>query len=485
MNLGRMLEESCRQYPDHVAVIYENLKLTYTELNRDVNALGNHLKSLGIQKGDKVALMLPNCPEFVISYFAILKIGAVVVTLNAMSTAYELHYLLGNSDAKALITTLSLEKRFEEIKADLPLCRHLIATGGLQNNSPFREAMTKNSADLDIPVIGEEDPAVMIYTSGLTGKPLGAVLTHHNLLSQSTLLKSEVDGTDKDRCLAVIPFFHSFGACANMVNPLRIGASMVLMDRFTLDSIFSTIEKEKVTYVAAVPRLFLGMIFHDKADSYNIRSLRFGMTGGSAMAPEFFPLFREKFGVILTEGYGLTEASPICTVGRLDMPLKPGSIGVPVPGAQARVVDDSGCELPRGEVGELIFKGENVMKGYYKDEVMTAQVIKDGWLYTGDLARIDGDGYIFLTGRKKRMVITSGFNVYPREVEIVLEMHPAVKKALIVSKPDLMRGEIVKAFIVSKPGMSTDEKAIMKHCRTYLSSYKIPREIEFVEKLEE
>ena len=485
MNLGRMLEESCRQYPDHVAVIYENLKLTYTELNRDVNALGNHLKSLGIQKGDKVALMLPNCPEFVISYFAILKIGAVVVTLNAMSTAYELHYLLGNSDAKALITTLSLAKRFEEIKADLPLCRHLIATGGLQNNSPFREALTKKSAALDIPVIDEEDPAVMIYTSGLTGKPLGAVLTHHNLLSQSTLLKSEVGGTDKDRCLAVIPFFHSFGACANMVNALRIGASMVLMDRFTLDSIFSTIEKEKVTYVAAVPRLFLGMIFHDKADSYNIRSLRFCMTGGSAMAPEFFPLFREKFAVILTEGYGLTEASPICTIGRLDMPLKPGSIGVPIPGAQVRVVDDVGCELPRGEVGELIFKGENVMKGYYKDEVMTAQVIKDGWLYTGDLARIDGNGYIFLTGRKKRMVITSGFNVYPREVEIVLEMHPAVKQALVVSKPDLMRGEIVKAFIVSKPGMSADEKAIMKHCRTYLSSYKIPREIEFVEKLEE
>jgi long-chain acyl-CoA synthetase len=485
MNLGRMLEESCRQYPDHVAVIYENLKLTYTELNRDVNALGNHLKSLGIQKGDKVALMLPNCPEFVISYFAILKIGAVVVTLNAMSTAYELHYLLGNSDAKALITTLSLTKRFEEIKADLPLCRHLIATGGLQNNSPFREALTKNSADLDIPVINEEDPAAMIYTSGLTGKPLGAVLTHHNLLSQSTLLKSEVGGMDKDRCLAVIPFFHSFGACANMVNALRIGASMVLMDRFTLDSIFSTIEKEKVTYIAAVPRLFLGMIFHDKADSYNIRSLRFCITGGSAMAPEFIPLFKEKFGVLLVEGYGLTEASPICTVGRLDMPLKPGSIGFPIPGDQARVVDDVGCELPRGEVGELIFKGENVMKGYYKDEVMTAQVIKDGWLYTGDLAKINGDGYIFLMGRKKRMVITSGFNVYPREVEIVLEMHPAVKQALVVSKPDLMRGEIVKAFIVSKPGMSADEKAIMKHCRTYLSSYKIPREIEFVEKLEE
>lgn len=485
MNLGRMLEETCRRSPDREAVIHENTRLTYRELNRDVNALANHLTSLGIKKGDKVALMLVNCPEFVISYFAIVRIGAVAVTLNAMSTAYELQHLLADSDSRALITAATLARRYEEIKGEAPLCRHLLTTSGYGNDSPFREALANNAAEPEIPAIGQEDPAVMIYTSGLTGKPLGAVLTHHNLLSQSVLLEPLVDGNEKDRCLAIIPFFHSFGASANMLNPVQIGASMVLMDRFTLDSIFSTIENEKVTYVAAVPRLFLGMVFHEKADAYNIRSLRFCMTGGSAMTPEFIPLFKEKFGVVLLEGYGLTEASPICAASRINKPVKPGSIGVVIPGAEVRVVDDQGGELPQGEIGELIIRGENVMQGYYKAADMTAQVIKEGWLHTGDLARIDEDGYIFLTGRKKRMVITSGFNVYPREVEIVMEMHTAVREARIISKPDLMRGEIVKAFIVAELGTTPDEKDIMRHCRSYLSAYKIPREIEFVEKIEE
>jgi long-chain acyl-CoA synthetase len=228
----------------------------------------------------------------------------------------------------------------------------------------------------------------------------------------------------------------------------------------------------------------MGMVFHDKADQYDVSSLEFCITGGSAMPPEFIPLFREKFGVLLVEGYGLTEASPVCSVSRLEMPVKPGSIGTPIPGARARVVDEAGRELPTGEIGELLIQGDNVMKGYYKNPEMTAKVIREGWLHTGDLARIDEGGYIFLTGRLKRMVITSGFNVYPVEVETVLNMHPCVQASRIEGKPDLIRGEIVKALIVPKPGVAPDEKGIMKHCRMYLSSYKIPREIEFVDKIE-
>ena len=185
------------------------------------------------------------------------------------------------------------------------------------------------------------------------------------------------------------------------------------------------------------------------------------------------------------EGYGLTEASPVSSFSRLDMPQKPGSIGIPIPGVAAKIVDEEGRELPRGSVGELILKGENIMKGYYKDEEATAQVIKEGWLYTSDLGRMDGDGYIFLTGRKKRMIITSGFNVYPREIEIVLGLHPAVQEARIIGKEDLLRGEIVKAVVVKKPGMEIEERELLKHCRTYLSSYKVPREIEFVTEIGE
>ena len=479
MNLGQKFDETCLQYPNNTALIYEDQTISYHALGRSVNALANHLRSLGLRKDDKVALMLPNCPEFVITYFAVLKIGAVAVTLNVLSTPYELQYLLENSDAQALVTQPSLVKRYEDIQDQLPLCRHLLTTDNLQ------QIIAAGPFSLDMPDIAPDDPAVMIYTSGLTGKPLGALLTHHNLLGQSTLIQLICNGDEHFRALAVIPHFHSFGAVGNMLGPMWVGASVVLMEHFTVDGIFKAIENEKITYITGVPRLFMGMIFHDKADQYDVRSLKFCITGGSAMPPEFIPLFKEKFGVLLAEGYGLTETSPVCACSRLDLPLKPGSIGTPIPGVQVRVVDATGKELPAGDIGELLIKGDNVMKGYYKDPEKTALVIRDGWLHTGDLARIDTDGYIFLTGRMKRMVITSGFNVYPVEVENILEMHPSVLASRVVSKPDLLRGEIVKALIVLKPGMNVDDRAVIRHCRQYLSSYKVPRKIEFVDKIED
>jgi len=485
MSLGKMLAESAGTYAERVAVIHGDRRITYRELEQAACALANHLRSLGLDKGDKVALMLPNCPEFIIAYFGIQKMGGVAVTLNVQSTSYELRHLLGNSDTRCLITQGMLARRFEEIREELPLCRHLITTNGPEEDSPFREIVAKGPFTTEIPGLEDNDPAVMIYTAGLTGKPLGAVLTHRNLLTQSLLLRTIAHRTEEDIGLAVIPFFHSFGAVANMLTPLRIGAGVVLMERFTLDGIFGAIEKEGVTYIAAVPRLFLGMFFHEGADKYRVDSLKLCVTGGAAMPAEFIPVFEQKFNVKIMEGYGLTEASPVSSFSRLDMPQKPGSIGIPIPGVAAKVVDEEGRELPRGTIGEIILRGENIMKGYYNDEEETAQVIKEGWLYTSDLGRMDGDGYIFLTGRKKRMIITSGFNVYPRETEIVLGLHPAVQAARIVGKEDLLRGEIVKAVVVKKPGAEIEERELLKHCRTYLSSYKVPREIEFVTEIGE
>jgi long-chain acyl-CoA synthetase len=225
------------------------------------------------------------------------------------------------------------------------------------------------------------------------------------------------------------------------------------------------------------------MLLHEGAGDFNISSLKYCVTGGSAMPPAYMPQFEKRFKVRLREGYGLTEASPVCSVTTLNMEQKPGSIGVPIPGVEARIVDDGDRDLARGEIGELIVRGPNVMKGYYRDNDATALVIRNGWLHTGDLALIDAGGHIFLKGRKKRMIITSGFNVYPREVEMVLNMHSAVQDSKVIGKSDLMRGEVVKALVVKKEGASADEKAILKHCRTYLSSYKIPREIEFVDRL--
>jgi len=478
-----MLAENAEKFGEQVAVIHDDRRIVYRELEQAACALANHLRSLGLAKGDKVSVMLPNCPEFIIAYFAVQKIGGVAVTLNVQSTPYELRHLLGNSDSKCLITQGKLAKRFDEIREELPLCRHLIETNGPEEDSLFRKIVETGPFTTEIPELGEDDPAVMIYTAGLTGRPLGAVLTHRNLLTQSLLLRTICHRDQGDIGLAVIPFFHSFGAVANMLAPLRIGAGVVLMDRFTLDGVFTAIEKEKVSYIAAVPRLFLGMFLHEGADKYQVDSLKVCITGGAAMPADFIAPFEQKFGVKIMEGYGLTEASPVSSFSRLDMPQKPGSIGITIPGVAGKIVDEEGRDVPRETIGELILKGENIMKGYYKNEEATAQVIQDGWLYTGDLGRMDSDGYIFLTGRKKRMIITSGFNVYPREIEIVLGLHPAVQAAHIIGKEDLLRGEIVKALVVKKPGTEVGEREILRHCRTYLSSYKVPREIEFVTKI--
>lgn len=484
MNMVRMLQETTARYPDNPAIIHDGKQILYQDLNRYVEALARHLQEAGIGKGDKIAIMLGNCPEFVIAYFAALRLGAVAVTLNVMSTSYELQHLLENCDAKVLITADNLAKRFESIRETLPLCRHLITTTGLQFGSPFDDVIRTGKMTKDIPALQGSDPAVMIYTAGLTGKPLGAVLTFNNLATQADLLRTICSGTTKDRSLAVIPLFHSFGASVNMLCPLCIGGAIVLMDRFTMEGIFTTIQREQVTYITAVPRLFMGMLFHDKLKDFDLRSLRVGITGGSPMPPELFAEFEKHLGIQVLEGYGLTETSPCCIFTMPDRVQKPGAIGTVLPGVRAKVVDEAGCEVAAGVVGELLVRGDVVMQGYYKDEAATAEVIREGWLHSGDLAHMDEEGYVFLDGIKKRMIITSGFNVYPKEVELVLDMHPAIVSSRVAGEKDLMRGEIVKAIIVKKPGDMTDEKEIIQHCRNYLSSYKVPREVVFEEAAE-
>lgn len=477
MNMQRMLQDTAANYPDNPALIFEGRPVPYRKLDGYVEALAGHLLEIGLGRGDKVAIVLGNCPEFVISYFAALRIGAVAVTLNVMSTSYELQHLLEDSEAKILITAEGLAKRFEAVAPALPLCRHLITTAGLKDGSPFYEILQSGKKMADSPPLTEDDPAVMIYTAGLTGKPLGAVLTYRNLATQAWLLRDIFDGTAKDRSLAVIPLFHSFGASVNMLCPLALGGAVVLMDRFTVEGILATIQKEQVTYITGVPRLFMGMLFSDKLKNYDLSSLRVGITGGSATPPELFAEYEKHFGIPVLEGYGLTETSPCCVFTHPDRPQKPGSIGTVLPGVSAKVVDDDGREVDRGVTGELLIRGNVVMQGYYNHPEATAEVICKGWLSTGDLAYMDEEDYVFLQGVKKRMIITSGFNVYPREVELILEMHPAVARARVLGEKDLMRGEIVKAVITTRSGVPADEKEIIQHCRHYLSAYKVPREV--------
>jgi long-chain acyl-CoA synthetase len=453
-------------------------------LKSAVHAAAQTLKGMGIEKGDKVAIMLPNIPEFVYYYFAVVQSGAVAVLLNTSSTPAELCHLLNNSDTKILITQASGEKRFREIQDQLlfrpSIC--VIESGEIRIGMGQQSAVNQRTPLAT--AIDPDDPAEMIYTAGLTGKPVGAVLTHRNLCEELNMIQPIFRREPKDVGLCLIPLFHSFGATVNMLNVIQAGCSTVMMDRLTMDSLFSTIEREKITYICAVPRLYMGMVFHEKAAKYDVSSLKLCVTGGSAMPPDFIPVFEQKFGVRILEGYGLTEASPACSFNRIECVAKPGSIGTPLTGIDIKIVNETGQELRRNEIGELIVRGANVMKEYYKDEAATASVLKDGWLYTGDLGRMDEEDYIFLTGRKKRMIITSGFNVYPQEVETVLNLHPAVQDSRVFGKEDLMRGELVKAQIVLRNGLHPDDKEIIRHCKVYLSPYKVPREVEFVAAVE-
>ncbi|MGO8715278.1 MAG: AMP-binding protein [Smithella sp.] len=475
------MEEAVQKHPERTVLISEKQHITYRQLNQAVNNIAGLIKRAGVGDGDKVALMLPNIPEFVYSYFGALKTGAAVVLLNTSSTPFELTYLLNDSDSKVLITQTSLMKKYNDARDKLLSCHKIISIDSLNENG---ELLAGTDYDDSSPVeINPEDPAELIYTAGLTGKSMGAVLTHHNLCEELNMIQPIFRREMDDIGLCLIPLFHSFGATVNMLNVIQAGCSTVMMDRLTMDSLLSTIEREKITYICAVPRLYVGMIFYEKTAKYDLSSLKLCVTGGSAMPPDLMPVFEQKFNVRILEGYGLTEASPACSFNRIECVAKPGSIGTPLTGIDVKIVDNNGRELPRNEIGELIVKGDNVMKGYYKNEAATAAVIKDGWLYTGDLGRMDEENYIFLTGLKKRMIITSGFNVYPREVETILNMHFAVQTSRVSGKEDLMRGEIVRAHVVLKEGHCADEKEIIHYCKTYLSSYKVPREIEFVQEI--
>ncbi len=483
MNLAKILENSAGQWGERLALVADNRRFSYRQLDQAVNAVANHFRSLGLGKDDKVAILLPNCPEFVIAYFAAVRIGAVAVTLNVMSTPYEMKHILTDCEVKALITTAGMEKRYLEISDQLPLCQNCLLVDDPGHAGYFPGIIEESHLVAAAAEVSPGDPAVIIYTSGLTGRPLGAVLTHGNLLSQSCMVRDTIFGYHEDCSLSVIPLFHSFGAVGNMLSAIRVAAGMVLMDRFTMEGIFATLERERVTYLAAVPRLFLGMVLFEGAARYDLSSLRVCITGGAPIPPDYIIQFQKRFNIPLLEGYGLTEASPVCYFTRLGITQKLGSIGVCVPGVEGRIVDDEAREVSRGTVGELTVRGENIMSGYYRDETATAKVIRNGWLHTGDLGWMDEDGYVFLTGRKKRMIITSGFNVYPREVEEVLKLHPAVAAASAVGKEDLLRGEIVRALVVKRPEFDADEKDLIRHCRTYLSAYKVPREVEFVTEL--
>jgi long-chain acyl-CoA synthetase len=492
MNLSWRLAEVAKQLPQKKAYVFEGESCTYQELHERISRFASGLASMGISKGDHIALLLGNSPYFIIGLYGALRTGATVIPVNPIYTPDEIGYILTNGDVKAVIGLDLLVPLFQKMEARLPNIEHVIVCDTPQGKDQpisftgkmksFTDILKAGVADYQGPQLAEDDTAVILYTSGTTGKPKGAMLTHKNLYSNAQDTANYLKINENDRVIATLPMFHVFCLTVALNAPLMNGGTVLIVPKFSPAKIFQLAREEKATIFAGVPTMynFLYQYEHGKAEDF--QTLRLCISGGASMPVALLKNFEQKFKVIVSEGYGLSEASPVTCFNPLDRPRKPGSIGCSILHVENKVVNEFGEEVPVGEVGELIVRGPNVMKGYYKMPEETAHALRNGWLYTGDLAKMDEEGYFYIVDRKKDMIIVGGYNVYPREVEEVLYSHPDIVEAAVIGIPDPDFGEAVKCFVVSKNADLTEEQLI-EYCREHLAKYKVPSMVEFLDEI--
>jgi len=482
LNLALVLETKAASSPQLTAIISNGRGMTYAQLNEAANLCAAGLVRLGVCAGHKVAVMLPNLPEFVIAYFGILKLGGCVVPINTMLKAAEIAYQLEDSDASALVVDEHLLPEAHHALSSVEACHHLIVLG---DRAPagwhtFDELLGAGTTAFDTLQTMPDDTAVVLYTAGAVGRPKGAELTHFNMFYNAAITADRLCGlTAEDVSLAVLPLFHAFGQTCVMNATLYAGGSLSLLRRFEPEKVLQTIQRDRVTVLMGVPTMYWYLLYYPRASKYDWRSLRLCCSGGAALPVDLMKQFTERYGLPIFEGYGLSETSPVASFNVPDSPPKPGSIGLPIYGVQMRILDEDDHELPRGEVGEIVIRGHNVMKGYYKRPGPTAEAMRSGWFHTGDLGRQDNDGHFYVVDRKKDLIIRGGLNIYPREVERVLLGHPAVSEAAVVGVPDEVMGEEIKAFVVIEQDEAVEAEDLIEYARRRMAGYKYPRHIEF------
>jgi long-chain acyl-CoA synthetase len=515
--LYRLLEDGATRSPARTCLVYHGRSLTYREVRGHSSRFASGLVSLGLQRGDRVALFMPNMPQFVISYFGTLEAGGIVVPCSPLYKEKELEYQLRDSGARFVVAAgdtvrgNDLFSSLEKCRSRLPL-RSVIAASLTDYLPGFKRPLAGLTGVKKVPrrdvvwftdlvdgspplrTPAEVDPlrdvAVLQYTGGTTGVSKGAMLSHANLYLNAFQTAAALPLRESDVALAALPLFHIYGMTAAMNAPLSAGCSVVILPRFDVEPVMETIQKEKVTSFCGVPTMYIALINHPRVSQFNLRSVRSCISGGAALPVAVRTRFMELTGSSLVEGYGLTEASPVTHVNPLGeaIAVKDGSIGIPVSGTDAAIVDmdDPSRLLGVGEVGELAVKGPQVMLGYWNRGDETELVMKkDGWLLTGDIARMDEQGFFFVVDRKKDMIDVGGFKVWPREVEEVLFAHPAVREAAVIGVPDEYRGESVRAYIVLRPDSrgKLSEKDVIDFCRDRIANFKAPRSVVFVEDL--
>ncbi len=494
--LDRLLDNAVRDFPGKDAIIFQGRNITYRQLGDDVARMASALAGMGLKKGDRMAIMLPNCPQYITAYFAILKTGGIVVNVSPMYVERELEHQLKDAGATMILALRDFAPRIQAVKDKIPL-RTVILTdlnepGGVQTGSAKGEGffnyagVLASGKRLPPPPAGEvkfDDVALLQYTGGTTGVSKGAMLTHRNLVSDVRQCVAWNVGAARgeERMLAVLPFFHVYGMTVAMNEAIDLAATMIVLPRFHVDDALEAINRYKPTRFPGVPTMYMGIINHPRLKDYNISSIRVCSSGSAPMPVEAQKRFEEITGAKISEGYGLTEASPVTHANPFNGKRKIGSIGLPRPDVDAKIVDlETGeKELPPGEEGELCIRGPQVMIGYWNRPDETRKTLRSGWLHTGDIARMDEEGFFFIVDRKKDMIICSGYNVYPREIEEILYQHPKIREACIVGVADPYRGETVKAFVVLKEKEQATAEEIIRFCQKNMAKYKVPTQVEF------
>ncbi|MDH7476755.1 MAG: long-chain fatty acid--CoA ligase [Candidatus Bathyarchaeota archaeon] len=513
--LFQFLRDTAGKYPEKTAIVYFDRKISYKELDTITDKFATALTDFGVKKGDKVAIFLPNIPQFIMAYYGAIKTGAIATAISPLYKEREVEHQLNDSEAETIVVLDLLYPIVEKVWEKTKLKRVIVASlkeymsgttaflGSLLKKIPSRKVERKPNVYFfkelvdkyppnppKVEINPKEDLVALQYTGGTTGTSKGAMLTHMNLVSNAVMckawLKDVMEG--EETFLAVLPLFHIYGMTTGMNAPIYIGGRIVLLPRFDAVSTFQTIQKYRVTVFCGAPTMYAMLLAHPDLGKYDCTSVRFCISGSAPLPPEIQKKFMEVTGGVLVEGYGLTESSPVTHCNPLDKTMKTvkvGSIGIPWPDTDAKIMDSETGEkeLAPGEIGELVVKGPQVMKGYWKMPEETAQVLRDGWLYTGDIGKMDEDGYFYITDRKKDLIKYKGYSVYPRELEDVLYEHPAVKLCGVIGKPDPVASEIPKAFVVLKEGMTATEKEIMDFVNEKVAPYKAIREVEFRKEL--
>jgi fatty-acyl-CoA synthase len=500
--LPKVLSDTVKRFSDREAIVFGDRRLTYQELNDEVDRLARGLLELGVQKDDKIGLWMPNIPEWVIAYFAVARVGAVVVPMNTRYKSHEVHYILENSEATALFmvdTFVGIDylAMLAEVRTKLPNLKHIIVVGNAgPDMHTFTNILAMGQEHLDDTQLAARealcdprDNVFILYTSGTTGNPKGAMLSHHNMAENAKQVTEVLHTTEKDVFLLAVPFFHCFGCVMGILGAITRGASIVPMPMFKAKEALELVEKERVTILYGVPTMFVLELeeFRKGKDSgakYNVSTLRTGIMAGAPCPVEVMRGTMEELGCNVSIAYGLTEASPVITMTRFDDSIerRVETVGRTLPDIEVKIADDDGQSLFPGEMGELACRGYNVMLGYYKMPDKTREAIdEDGWLYSGDLATMDEEGYVKIVGRKKDMIITGGFNVYPAEIEEYLFTHPKVQNVSVVGTPDDVMGEVAVAYIIPREGDTIDPQEIIDSCANEIANFKVPRYVAIVD----